>query len=72
MEITYEDVDFIKLDDLAMTRFIDDVKNTFLHGDLEEEIYMDVPIGLEHSSSMGSVQTEEGLVWFKKDSESMV
>lgn len=72
MKITYEDVDFIKLDDLAMTRFIDDVKNTFFRGDLEEEIYMDVPIELEHSSSMGSVQTEEGLVWFKKDSESMV
>jgi hypothetical protein len=31
-----------------------DIKNAFLHGDLKE-IYMDIPLGLEDSSSMGKI-----------------
>jgi hypothetical protein len=31
------------------------VKNVFLHGDLEEEIYMDVPLGFRSSSTHGKV-----------------
>jgi hypothetical protein len=29
-----------------MTSMVVDIKTTFLHGDLDEEIYIDVPMGL--------------------------
>jgi hypothetical protein len=38
------------------------VKNAFLHGDLEE-VYMEIPPGLEDSSSMGKVCTLKK-VWY--------
>jgi len=43
-----------------------DVKTTFLHGDLEEEIYM------QNTRDMRSMQVEEELVWPKASSKAMV
>ena len=39
--------------DWALHQF--DVKNYFLHGDLEDEIYMDIPSGFDNYKSAGMV-----------------
>ena len=48
-----------------------DVKNTFLHGDLDEEIYMEVPLGFESESNKvcklkkGLYELKQSLIaWF--------
>jgi hypothetical protein len=42
------------------------VKNAFLHGDLGEEVYMEVPSGLEDSSFMGKVYKLKALHGLKQ------
>jgi hypothetical protein len=45
------------------------VKNAFLHGDLGEEVYMEVPSGLEDSSFMGKVYKLKALYGLKNIQE---
>ena len=39
--------------DWALYQF--DMKNTFLHGDLEDEVYIDFSLGFDDSKSIGKV-----------------
>jgi len=58
-----------------------DVKNVFLHGDLEEEVYMELPLGFENKFGPNKVcklrKALYGLkqsprVWFDRFTEAML
>jgi hypothetical protein len=49
-----------------------DVKTTFLHGDLEEDIYMEQSDGFIFPGKSVSMQIKEIIIWFETISERVV
>ena len=44
-----------------------DVKNAFLHGDLEEEAYMEIPLGYDITGERNKVcRLKKALYWLKQ------
>ena len=49
-----------------------DIKNAFLLGDLEEEVYMELPLGLEETFGRKIVCKLKKSLWFETVSKGMV
>jgi hypothetical protein len=60
----------VEVEDLHLEQL--DVKTTFLHGDLEEEIYMNNHMGMRSKEGKFGMQVEEELVWPKASSKVVV
>jgi len=47
----------------GLDTIIVDVETAFLHGDLEEEIYMNLPYGMEGEGNKCLLLLKQGIVW---------